>query len=495
MSISLKKVSKTYDTTVVLSSVTIALNPGERIALVGENGAGKTTILKMCAGLEDVTSGQIFLDPHERACYVSQEFPVEEFDGISGLEYVFQHGGDSLFRGVSRILSEFDFKKETLDLPLKVMSGGQQKILNLAVSLAQRPRYLLVDEPENHLDIFARQTLISLLKEYRGCVVFVSHDQELINSVTNRIVEVHDGTLSSYTGSYEFYLEQKARMDEGKARSWKGHEKKVNQLDQLIKRMREWVKKNPDLGPQLRARKSQMERLQRDAPEKPKAQRKAKITIADTGRGSKRILLAEDLSIRLGESTIIKKTGFVINSGEKVAIVGRNGSGKSTFLKAVIGKVGVTSGRLKVAESLQFGYFSQDALAVLDPSKTPLDAVSAVAGHLNEQGQRSMLARYLIGPDICTRKIETLSGGQKTRLRFCLMFVAKNELLILDEPTNHLDPVTWEILAEALKEYTGTVIMVSHDRMFIDQTTTRLFVVENQVISEYYGTLNEYLTE
>lgn len=495
MSISLKKVSKSYNSTVVLSDVSIALNIPEKIVLVGENGAGKTTILKICAGVEDASAGSVFFDEYSKTCYIPQEFPVEECSGMTGFDYVYLHGTDSLLRGVKRFLAEFELDVSVLDLPLESLSGGQQKILSLSVALAQRPQYLLVDEPENHLDIFARQTLISILKDYRGCVVFVSHDQELINSVTNRIVEVHDGTLSSYTGSYEFYLEHKARMEEGKARSWKTHEKKVDQLDKLIKRMREWVKKNPDLGAQLSARKTQLRQLQEKAPDKPKAQKRAKMNIVEVEKGSKRMLLAEKLTIQLGDLNIIEDTDLVLFSGEKVAVIGRNGSGKSTFLKAIVGKVPIHSGKFKVADSIKVGYFSQDSLATLDPEKTPLEVISSVATGMPEHSQRALLARYLIGADICMRKIKTLSGGQKTRLRFCLLFAAKNDLLLLDEPTNHLDPVTWEILVEALKEYQGTLLMVSHDRMFIDQIDPRLWVVDNQDIYEHFGTLSEYLVQ
>lgn len=495
MSISLKKVSKSYNSTVVLNDVTIAFNVPEKIVLVGENGSGKTTILKICVGIEEASTGKVFFDEYSRTCYVPQEFPVEDYPGMTGFDYVYTNGTDSLLRGVRRLLAEFELDESVLELPLESLSGGQQKILSLSVAIAQRPQYLLIDEPENHLDIFARQTLISILKEYKACVVFVSHDQELINSVTNRIVEVQDGTLNSYTGSYEFYLEHKARMEEGKAHTWKTHKKKVDQLDKLIKRMREWVNKNPDLGAQLSARKTQLRQLQEKAPDRPKAQKRSKMSIVEVEKGSKRMLLAEKLTIQLGGLNIIEDTDLVLVSGEKVALIGRNGSGKSTFLKSVIGKVPIHSGKLKVADNVRVGYFSQDSLATLDLEKTPLEVVSCVALGVPEHAQRALLARYLIGTDICMRKIKTLSGGQKTRLRFCLLFAAKNDFLILDEPTNHLDPVTWEILVEVLKEYQGTLLMVSHDRMFIDQIDPRLWIVDNHEIYEHFGTINEYLMQ
>ena len=495
MSITIKKVSKTYNVTTVLSDASISLNLGEKIALVGENGAGKTTLLKLCAGIEDPSTGNVSREEHTLTCYVAQEFPVGQYQGLTGLEYVYQFGGDNLLRGVKRLLGEFEADESILDKELSLLSGGQQKILDLCVTFAQKPHYLLVDEPENHLDIFARQVLIDLMKNYRGCLVFVSHDQELINSLTNRIVEVEDGTLKSYTGTYEFYLEHKARMEEGKARAWKAHERKLDQLDKLIKRMREWVQKNPDLGAQLRARKTQLRKLEERAPDKPKVQKQINLKLNSVEQmHTKRMLMSHGLGITLGGKVIVRNTDIHLSFGEKIALIGRNGSGKSTFLKAVMGQLPIASGELKVGVNIKIGYFSQEALATLDPEETPLDVVSKVC-HAPDHQQRSLLARYLIGADACMRKIKTLSGGQKTRLRFCLLFAANNDLLLLDEPTNHLDPVSWELLAEALKEYQGTVLLVSHDRMFIDQVAEKLWVVDRQKIAQYFGSLSEYLLE
>lgn len=495
MSITLKKVSKIYNATTVLVDVSVSLNLGEKVALVGENGAGKTTLLKLCAGVEEPTAGTVTRDDYTLTCYVPQEFPLEEYAGLTGMEYITLFGDDKLLRAAKRLLGQFGAGESILDKELSHLSGGQQKILDLCTHFAQKPQYLLIDEPENHLDIFARQVLIELIKHYRGCVVFVSHDQELINSLTNRIVEVEGGALKSYTGSYEFYLEHKARMEEGKQRSWSAHEKKVDQLDKLIKRMREWAKKNPDLGRQVSARKTQLRKLQEAAPEKPKVQKQVSLVVGDVEqKHQKRMLVAHNLTVRLGEHNILWETDADLYFGEKIALVGRNGSGKSTFIKAILGSVPIASGELKLGVNVKVGYFSQEATGNLNLDGTPLDVVSRVMKAPDHQ-VRSLLARYLIGADACMRKIGTLSGGEKTRLRFCLLFAANNDLLLLDEPTNHLDPVSWEILAEALKEYQGTVLMVSHDRMFIDQVTERLWVIKDRKITKYFGDLNQYLME
>lgn len=495
MSITLKKVSKSFNTNAVLVNVSTSLNLGEKVVLVGENGAGKTTLLRLCAGVEEPTSGSITTDNYTTTCYVPQEFPVMEHVGLTGLDYVALHCNDNLLRGVKRLLNSFETDESILEKELSLLSGGQQKILDLCVSFARKPQYLLIDEPENHLDIFARQVVIDLIKNYRGCIVFVSHDQEMINALTNRIIEVEDGALKSYTGTYEFYLEHKARMEEGKSKAWNAHEKKVNQLDRLIKRMREWCKKNPDLGAQLSARKTQLKKLQERAPEKPKSHKAISLNIGDVEqKNTKRMLMSKELTIKLGEQTILWKTDVYLSFGEKIALVGRNGSGKSTFIKAVLGQIPITSGEIKVGENIKVGYFSQEALESLNFEETPYDVVSRVMMRPENQ-VRALLARYLLGADDCMRKIGTLSGGEKTRLRFCLLFAAGNDMLLLDEPTNHLDPVSWEILAEALKEYQGTVLMVSHDRMFIDQVTEKLWVIDDRRIVPYYGNLSQYLMQ
>jgi ATPase subunit of ABC transporter with duplicated ATPase domains len=495
MSITLKKVSKSYNANTVLADVSISFNIGEKIVLVGENGAGKTTLLKICAGVEEPTVGIVTTDEHTLTCFVPQEFPLKEFEGLTAWDYVSLFGNEVLFRGVNRLLGEFGVDESILEMNLASLSGGQQKILDLCMNLARKPQYLLIDEPENHLDIFARQILINLIKNYRGCVIFVSHDQEMINLLTNRIVEVEGGTLKSYTGTYEFYLEHKNRMEEGKSRTWEAHEKKVEQLDRLIKRMHQWCKLNPDLGAQLSARKTQLKKLQERAPEKPKTQKQISLRISDVEqKHSKRMLMSHNLTVQLGGNNILWNVETYLSFGEKVALVGRNGSGKSTFLKAAMGMISITSGELKLGVNIKVGYFSQEAMGTLDVEQTPLEVLANIL-KAPEYQLRALLARYLIGTDGYMRKIKTLSGGEKTRLRFCLLFAMSNDLLLLDEPTNHLDPLSWEILVEALKEYQGTVLLVSHDRMFIDQITDKLWVVENHQITQYFGNLSQYLME
>lgn len=495
MSITLKNAEKTYDSHVVLHDVSFSLNEGNKVVVIGENGAGKSTLLKLLLEENELTHGQRITGGYVTISFVGQEFPREVLErNITGEQYALERGGDSVLRITKRVMKEFGLGVDFLTLPLQSFSGGQRKIIDLSIAFAEHSDYLLLDEPENHIDIIARQSLIAMLNDYRGGLVFVSHDQNLINSVTNRIVEIEDGELTAYKGNYEFYLEEKARQEAGRKREWQTHQRKVEQLDKLIKRMRVWVQVNPDLGAQLRARKTQLRHLEEHAPKKPKVHKRAKISTNEIELNrSKRILLADHLSLRRGTTELFRDLSLSLFFGQKVTLIGRNGTGKTSFLKAVTGDVPY-DGVLKVGVNVKVGYFSQEAADTLDPDKTPLDTLS-YAYNAPEHQVRAMLARYLIDVNHCTRKIATLSGGQKTRLRFCLLFAAKPDLLLLDEPTNHLDPVTWDLLAQAINEYQGTLILVSHDRFFIDQVAKELWVVENGTIRLFRGTLSEYLQE
>ncbi len=496
MSIQVKKVSKSYDGTPVLEEINLSINQGTRVALVGENGAGKTTLLRLLSGDIEPTQGKILKDDFTETIHVSQEFPQEYLDlDCTAEDYVSEAGGSRLRRSVLRILNDFDLDESFLSQRLRNLSGGQKKILNVAVAFARKPNYLFLDEPENHIDIFGRQILIEMMQSFRGCLVFVSHDQDLINAVANQIIEVEDGKLSTYTGTYEFYLSEKQRKEEAKKKAFAHYEREHDRLDKLIKRMREWVKKNPDLGAMLRAKKTQLQRLTTNAPPKPKQSHAMKLGSKDVEqKRGKMIITAEGLSLGYGTETLIEKTDMYLRFGEKVSFVGRNGTGKSTFIKAVLGKIEPQKGTLRIGNDITIGYFSQDHQEELQMNKSPLDVLGDVLPG-QESRLRSILAKFLIDKEICMRPIKTLSGGQKTRLRFCLLFSRQNDLLLLDEPTNHLDPVSWDVLVQAIQDYNGTVLMVSHDRVFIDQVATKLWTIEDKQVNEYLGTLTEYLSE
>jgi ATPase subunit of ABC transporter with duplicated ATPase domains len=496
MSLVIKNLKKSYDNHLIFDGVSMSLNQGEHIALIGDNGVGKTTLLNLLAGVEEPTGGMIIRDDYSQTIIVSQDFPSEFLgSGWKVHDYIQYHGGDKLERGTLRILKDFNLDEKFLELELSHLSGGQKKILDIAVSFAKKPQYLLLDEPENHIDIFGRQVVIDMINNFRGCLVFVSHDQDLINAVTNRIIEVIEEKLVSYTGTYDFYLEEKERQAVAREREWKQHGKEVKRLDALVKRMREWVKKNPDLGAQLRAKKTQLARLKDNAPKKPLAESKMRLSMHGVDqKRNKSIVSIEEFSLALGGKRLFDQTSAYMTFGQKVAIIGRNGTGKSVLLKTIMGEFTPDGGSVRIGVDIAVGYFSQDNREALDEQKTPIQILSDVVDG-PEHKLRSTLARFLIGENAYNRPVRTLSGGQKTRLRFCLLFNRPNELLLLDEPTNHLDNTSWDVLVQAVTEFNGSILMVSHDRVFIDQTATKLWTVENMQIKEYLGTLTEYLLE
>ena len=496
MSVLVKNLKKSYDTNIVLDNVSMVLNPREHIAIIGENGVGKTTLLNILAGVDEPTSGIVTKDEYSQTVIVTQDFPSEFIlNGWTSSEYIDYLGGEKLLRSTLRIMKDFHLGEEVLDLKLSSLSGGQKKIIDISTSFARKPQYLFLDEPENHIDIFGRQVLIEMIKNFRGCLVFVSHDQDLVNSVTNRILEIDEGKIISYTGTYEFYLEEKQRQEEAKKKDWKHHENEVKRLDALVKRIREWVQRNPDLGPMLRAKKTQLEKLKNNAPQKPKRERKMNLSLNDVEqKRSKLILKIENFSLKLGTRSLFFKTDAYLFFGEKVALVGRNGTGKTTLFKAIMGEINPDEGSVKVGVNLNVGYFSQDHLDSINQQKTPIEVLGDIM-NAPEHKLRSVLAKFLIGENAYNRPISTLSGGQKTRLRFCLLFSKQNDLLLLDEPTNHLDNVSWNVLIQAVEDYNGTILMVSHDRVFIDQTTNKLWTIEDRQINEYFGTLTNYLLE
>jgi len=338
MSLVVKNLKKSYDNHVIFSGINMSFNQGEHIALIGDNGIGKTTLLNILADVEKPTSGTIIRDEYSQTIIVSQDFPSEflDFDWKVS-DYIQYHGGDKLERSVLRLLKDFEINEKFLELELIHLSGGQKKILDIVVSFARKPQYLLLDEPENHIDIFGRQVVIGMMNNFRGCLVFVSHDQDLINAVTNRIVEVAEETLVSYTGTYEFYLEEKERQESAREREWKQHGKEVHKLDALVKRMREWVKKNPDLGAQLRAKKTQLERLKENAPKKPVSEKKMRLSMYDVDQKNKKVILSvENFSLSLGQKKLFNQTDAYMTFGQKIAIIGRNGTGKTAFLKTIM---------------------------------------------------------------------------------------------------------------------------------------------------------------
>ena len=489
--LSAKGVTKVYGLKPVFNNITLNLNPGDRVVLVGENGAGKTTLLRILAGVEEPSKGTVTFSERMPRVYLAQEFDGDA--NQTGAEFI---GSEKAQRSAQRMLDELDMPVSLLQLSMTLMSGGQRKILQLIKALISKAPYLLLDEPENHLDYFAREWLITTLNEYRGCIVFVSHDQYVIDNVGNKIVEIQDGSLAVYGGNYQFFLEEKARQMNGRLSEWEHMRREIERHKKMVERLRPIAKMTAKVAGHYRDKKRKLGELIAQQTARPRIERpKMKLSIgAVDPKNSKRILKLSDVMLKLGNKSLFYHASAELFFGEKVCLLGRNGSGKTSLIRMIQEKLSPDSGIVKIGVDVEVGYFSQEHYEELDPDATPLEEIEMIV-HGGEQRARSHLNNFLIDSTAATRPISTLSGGQKTRLRFAKLFARNIEFLVLDEPTNHLDTLSWQVLLEAIKAFKGTVLLVSHDRAFVDEAVEKLWVINNSEIKEFSGNISAFLGE
>ena len=488
--LSAKNIVKVYGNKPILDGISINLHERDKIALVGENGAGKTTLLRILAGEEESTEGNIVVDDYMPRVYMAQEFSGNPEETVASF-----FGNEKAQRSALRLFDELDISQKILEKKTGLLSGGQKKILQLVKVIASKSPYLFLDEPENHLDYFTREWLIATIRAYRGAVIFVSHDQYIINRVANKIIELEDGNLMTFPGDYQSYLQEKSKHLQGRYHRWQQMEREIERQRKMVLRMKDHAKINSDVAGIYRSRKKQLEKLIETREEKPRLERKKiKIRINDVDRKArKKILSLEDLTLKFGDNPIFERVNLQLVFGEKVCLFGRNGSGKTSLFKMVQGVLQPSSGAIKLGVNLKVGYFSQEYLEELDIRKTPLDEIRNIVG--DEQRSRAILSNFLIDKTATSRSISTLSGGQKTRLRFAKLFSREIDFLLLDEPTNHIDTLSWQVLAEAIKSFNGTLLLISHDRIFVDEVVQKLWIINDGTIREFLGTLSEMLGE
>ena len=491
INITAKGITKSFQTVTILDRVDMVLNDGERVVLVGENGSGKSTLLKILSKTIEPDQGTVTVEQYQQSVYVAQDFSGDLES--SGYDFI---GSEKILRRALRMLSDLDFPEELLNLETKLLSGGQRKILEVVRGFASGAKFVLLDEPENHLDYFGREWLIETIQAHRGGVLIVSHDQYIIDSVANRIVELEDGKLSSYPGNYELYLGLRMRQLEGKVHQWAEHQKEIERHREMVVQLRQKVVKIRKLAGTYQNKMRILERLEKEQIEKPKLERqKMSIKTGDVERkGGKRILSARDLTLNFNGHLIFRNVDLQLNFGEKVCLFGRNGSGKTSLFKLVRGDITPTQGEVKLGVNLSLGYFAQNHMEDLDLSISALDELQAITGE-SEYNTRVRLSKFLITGTNATKKIQSLSGGQKTRLRFAKLFSKHIDFLMLDEPTNHLDRLSWQVLVQAIKDFQGTVLLVSHDRKFIDETISKLWIIDHSSIKEYVGNLSKFIEE
>lgn len=483
--------TKSYGDRLLFSDVTFGIDEGQKIGLIAKNGTGKSTLLRIIAGAEDADSGTVIPRNGLKMAYLAQmpEFPG--CDTVADIIALHAPAGaeerEDYMGRLERLLSQLGMF--TPEKPVEKMSGGERKRVALALAIVDNPDLLILDEPTNHLDIDAIEWMEGFLRKSRVALLLVTHDRYFLDRVCNSIIEIDHGKIFTYQGNYDYYLRKRAERIEALT----GELAKVRNT---LRKEQEWMSRQP----QARAGKA---KYRIDAFHELKSRSRAdyseknvRLDVKSSYIGSK-IFEAEGVTKRYGEKTVLDDFTYTFARYDKVGIIGPNGVGKSTFIKILQGLVKPDSGRIDVGETVRFGYYSQDGIA-FDGNKRVIDAVTEIAEDVvvNDTVHFSpmqFLQRFLFSPADQQKYIRTLSGGERCRLHLATVLMRSPNFLILDEPTNDLDIVTLGILEEYLREFKGCVMVISHDRFFLDTIVDHLFVFTGDgAVKDFPGTYTEY---
>jgi len=494
--ITIKGLRKSFGGKTVLSGLNFSLSEGNRLALIGENGTGKSTLMKIMSGQLPLDAGDIF--GLENGCvYIAQDFSGDDDQTIQ--EFLSRRLSNQ-----SKVLqlleqSKFDLGKNQERLSsvrCGDLSGGEKKKLEIASGLASGALFLALDEPENHLDYQTIEWLIKALEKHRGGLIFVSHDQYLIDQLADRILELEDGQITEYAMRYDEYLAEKERQVAGQSRQWMMEKKTIARLRQTVEMMKLRASRSSDTAKTYQQAKRRLEKMKDQHGPRPTAEaEKPRVSLGtvDQKKG-KFIVSLQNLCFAYGRHQIFRDASAELRFGEKVVMFGRNGSGKSTLINLLTGKLQPQSGLAKMGVGIRWQMMTQDHLEGINGKLSALEVLQSQLS-LPEHRCRALLAGYGLKSDSVYKPLEVLSGGQRARFKLALTFAKEPEFLILDEPTNHVDPSTWEAIVEAIKGYNGTVLAITHDRSFIDEIADTLWVIEDHKVRVFPGNLSEFLVE
>ena len=526
MQLIVDKVAKAFGINEIFKNVSFMVDKGEHLGLVGVNGSGKTTLLRCLLNPEYVDSGVIKFEPGISVGYMQQgftdiagtiwEFMMNSCPEVLNLraklqqleeasadldgealeealeEYArvtkrYEHiDGYNLEARIKRVLIGLGYKEDWWEKDATTLSGGQKTRLMLAAALVRNPDFMILDEPTNHLDIVMTQWLEGYLREFRGGLIVVSHDRAFLDNVATRILEMEGGKLQSFKGNYTKYLEQKAIQTQTLEAAYAAQQDYIARTEAYIRRFKAGIKSK-----MARGRQSQLDRLERiDAPV---YNEEFELRLPPAAECADRVLIMEDLTIGYGDNVLAKGINLTLRRGEKAALLGANGTGKTTLLKTILGEVDPLKGRAKIGNRVQIGYFSQ-TYERLNPKQTLLENFVIEYG-FTEEHTRSMLGGMLFHGDDVFKEIGTLSGGQKARLVLLKLVLDGANCLVLDEPTNHLDIMARETVEAALTAFDGTVLVVSHDRYFVNEIADRIWEIEDLEVKDYKGNYEFYQEE
>ncbi len=529
--ISVEKLTVEFGGFTLFDDISFVVNKKDRIALVGKNGAGKSTMLKIFAGLQSPTSGNVSVPKDMTIGYLPQQMILADsrtvreeaeqafehihimerelenlnlqlaertdyesetyqkiIDRVTWLtEHIHMIGGNNYQAELERTLIGLGFKREDFERPTSEFSGGWRMRIELAKLLLRQPDILLLDEPTNHLDIESIQWLENFIATRANAVILVSHDRAFIDNTTIRTIEIELGNIYDYKVRYSEYVVLRQERREQQLRAYENQQKKLADTEAFIERFRYKATK----AVQVQSRIKQLDKVERiEVDEVDTAMLSLKFPPAPHSGAYP--IIAEDVSKSYGNHIVFEHATFTINRGDKVAFVGKNGEGKSTLVKCIMGEIDFT-GKLQLGHGVKIGYFAQNQAQMLNENLTVFETIDYVAQGDIRTKIRNILGAFMFGGEASDKKVKVLSGGERSRLAMIRLLLEPVNLLILDEPTNHLDMRSKDVLKEALNEFDGTVIVVSHDREFLDGLVDKVYEFGNQRVKEHLGGIYEFL--
>ena len=530
--ISVEKLKVEFGVTPLFSDVSFVINKKDRIALVGKNGAGKSTLLKILAGMQLPTAGNVSVPRDVSVGYLPQVMNLSDSGTVmEEAESAFEHiadlkneidrlnnllaertdyesdeykqlierfvreserydmmGGANYKSEIEKTLLGLGFMRSDFDRPTSEFSGGWRMRIELAKLLLRRPDVLLLDEPTNHLDIESIQWLESFLSTRANAVMVVSHDRAFINNVTTRTIEISCGKIYDYKVPYDEFVRLRKERREQQLRAYENQQKMIQDTEAFIERFRYKATK----AVQVQSRIKQLEKIERiEVDEEDNSMLRLKFPPAP--RSGNFPLIAEDLAKSYGDHIVFSHVDMTIRRGEKVAFVGKNGEGKSTLVKCIMGEIADYTGRLTLGHNVMIGYFAQNQAQLLDENMTVFDTVDSVAQGDIRTKIRDILGAFMFGGETIDKKVKVLSGGERSRLAMIRLLLEPVNLLILDEPTNHLDMRSKDVLKSAIRDFDGTVIVVSHDREFLDGLVSKVYEFGSGKVREHLGGIYDFL--
>lgn len=517
--ISLNKINKSYGFNNVLNNLSFDVKTNERVALIGSNGCGKTTTLKIIMGIESYDSGNISIRKESKIGYLTQ-MPPKEDDNVSAksvylrgvqelidlenkindfvenmssnekdiklldkLQEEFRiSGGYSLKEKIEKIRNGFKITNELLDREYNKLSGGEKTLINLASIILSNPDILLLDEPTNHLDIDTLEWFEEYLSSYNGTVVIISHDRYFLDRTVNKIIEIENGNANIYHGNYSYYLKESEKRLTVEFQNYKNQQKEIKALKEAIERYKVWGAKsdNPMFFRRAKAIETRLEKM--EVIEKPKTKSELRINLNVEDRTSNRVMVISNFDLKIGNKELLRNSHMEVYYKERVCLMGKNGAGKTTLIKNILNN---THDNIKLGTNIKIGYIPQE-IRFDNEDLTIYEHMRKIFVG-SESELRSKLNQFYFTADNIDKKVKNLSGGEKVRLKLLELILKNANFLILDEPTNHIDIDTREILEESLLAYDGTILFISHDRYFINKIATKIVMIENKEMITYNG--------